>query len=50
MKSHTMTHAHLNILYQSQLNFEIGGSKFCNALFAMDIMQSHNLAANKRLC
>ena len=49
-----MTHAHLNIS-QSQLDFKVGGSKQCkamqyNALLAMDIMQSHNLDATKRLC
>jgi hypothetical protein len=26
MKSHTMTHAHLNTLYQTHLDFEVGGS------------------------
>jgi peptidoglycan/xylan/chitin deacetylase (PgdA/CDA1 family) len=31
IESHTMTHAHLNTLNQSQLNFEIGGSKQCLA-------------------
>ena len=31
IESHTMTHAHLNNLTQSQLNFEIGGSKQCLA-------------------
>jgi peptidoglycan/xylan/chitin deacetylase (PgdA/CDA1 family) len=31
IESHTMTHAHLNTLTQSQLNFEIGGSKQCLA-------------------
>ncbi|MGC2668837.1 MAG: polysaccharide deacetylase family protein [Candidatus Nitrosopolaris sp.] len=31
IESHTMTHAHLNRLNQSQLNFEIGGSKQCLA-------------------
>jgi hypothetical protein len=45
-----MTHAHLNTLSQSQLGFEVGGSTQCNALLAMDIMQSHNLGTNKRLC
>ncbi|MGA9154825.1 MAG: polysaccharide deacetylase family protein [Candidatus Nitrosopolaris sp.] len=29
IESHTMTHAHLNTLSQSQLDFEIGGSKQC---------------------
>jgi hypothetical protein len=29
IESHSMTHAHLNTLNQSQLNFEIGGSKQC---------------------
>jgi peptidoglycan/xylan/chitin deacetylase (PgdA/CDA1 family) len=31
IESHTMTHAHLNTLSQSQLDFEIGGSKQCLA-------------------
>src|SRR5438094_8498263 len=31
IESHTMTHAHLNPLSQSQLDFEIGGSKQCLA-------------------
>ena len=31
IESHTMTHAHLNTLTQSQLNFEIGGSRQCLA-------------------
>jgi peptidoglycan/xylan/chitin deacetylase (PgdA/CDA1 family) len=31
IESHTMTHAHLNTLNQSQLNYEIGGSKQCLA-------------------
>ena len=35
IESHTMTHAHLNTLSQSQLDFEIGGSKQC--LATMDI-------------
>jgi peptidoglycan/xylan/chitin deacetylase (PgdA/CDA1 family) len=37
IESHTMTHAHLNTLNQSQLNFEIGGSKQC--LASHDIIQ-----------
>jgi peptidoglycan/xylan/chitin deacetylase (PgdA/CDA1 family) len=31
IESHTMTHPHLNTLSQSQLDFEIGGSKQCLA-------------------
>jgi peptidoglycan/xylan/chitin deacetylase (PgdA/CDA1 family) len=31
IESHTMTHAHLNTLSQTQLDFEIGGSKQCLA-------------------
>ena len=31
IESHTMTHAHLNTLSRSQLDFEIGGSKQCLA-------------------
>jgi peptidoglycan/xylan/chitin deacetylase (PgdA/CDA1 family) len=31
IESHTMTHAHINTLSQSQLDFEIGGSKKCLA-------------------
>jgi peptidoglycan/xylan/chitin deacetylase (PgdA/CDA1 family) len=31
IESHTITHAHLSTLNQSQLNFEIGGSKQCLA-------------------
>jgi peptidoglycan/xylan/chitin deacetylase (PgdA/CDA1 family) len=31
MESHTMNHAHLNTLSQTQLDFEIGGSKQCLA-------------------
>ncbi|PWU82143.1 MAG: hypothetical protein DLM72_03355 [Candidatus Nitrosopolaris wilkensis] len=34
IESHTMTHAHLNTLSQSQLDFEIGGSKQCLASHA----------------
>jgi peptidoglycan/xylan/chitin deacetylase (PgdA/CDA1 family) len=36
IESHTMTHAHLNTLSQTQLDFEIGGSKQCLASHGYD--------------